>query len=275
MLPLLIGVAATGQKRPWPGVSDTERFSKSVTCVVLEENTISFYNSEIRDAVDKYWKITPVKYITAGEFDLMKSDPSYSFIILTLSTFSNDKSGTLYDFLNLLQGTESDDIDRMPEFCTVPLSLAGDAEEEYSYKLGLLVRFMQHHAEMIVTNPSVTALRYLTYYNKNVPEVKDKTIMVRKDDLAPEVSSVESIAAYYPYKVMIVEEEDIIEAIEEQQDILVVHKVGPEGMNGNGTCIKMLLGADDAVLYYYNSHMAGRKNANGLLVSDFKRLGRF
>lgn len=273
---ILIAHALSAQQRPYPTVEDAEKFRKSVTCVVLEQDQFSFYNAEIRDAVNKYWKVTPVKYISAEEFNVMRTDPAYSFIVLTITNFSNDKSGSTFDFLNLLLGADVDELDQLPEFCAIPLCFSGAPEEEYSYKLGLIIRFMEYHAELVMKNPATTALRYLKYYNKNVPEIMNKTILVREDDLAPEVNTVERIALHYPYKVRIVTEEEIMSAIEsKEKDVLIVHKVGPDGVKQTGTCMKMLVGTDDAVMYYYDSHMVDSRNANGLLISDLKRLARF
>ncbi len=271
-----LALAGTAQQRPWPTPDDAERFTRSTTYVVLEKDPFSFYNAEIKEAVTKYWKVTPVKYISAEEFNVMRNDPSMSFIVLTITNFSNDKSGSTYDFLNLLQGAEADELDQLPEFCAIPLCFSGAPEEEYSYKLGLVIRFMEYHAGLVMKNPATMALRYLKYYNSNVPEIRNKTILVREEDLAPEVNTREKIAAYYPYNVRIVEEEEIISAIEgKEKDVVIVHKVGPDGVKQTGTCMKMLIGTDDAVMYYYDSHMVDRKNASGLLISDLRRLARF
>lgn len=273
---VLSALVAAAQQRPYPTVNDAEMFKSSETCVVLQDNQISFYNAEIKDAVNKYWKVTPVKIIKESEFNVTRTDPSYSFIVLTITNFSNDKSGSAYDFLNLLLGADVENLDELPEFCAVPLSFAGAPEEEYSYKLGLIIRFMQYHADLVTKNPATSSLRYLKYYNKNVPDIMDKTILVRVDDLAPEINTEERIKAYYPHKVRIVDEEEIMRAIEEKQkDVLIVHKVGPDGVKQTGTCMKMLIGTDDAVMYYYDSHLVDSKNANGLLISDLRRLARF
>ncbi len=275
-LALLSASVIYAQQRPYPTFEDAAKFKKSVTCVVREDDPFSFYNAEIKAAVDKYWKVTPVKYITVEQFNVMRNDPAYSFLVLTITNFSNDKSGSTYDFLNLLLGADVDELDQLPEFCAIPLCFSGAPEEEYSYKLGLIIRFMEYHAELVMKNPSLSALRYLKYYNKNVPEIKDKTILVRQADLAPEVNTPEKIGAYYPYKVRIVEEDEIMRAIDEKQkDVLIVHKVGPEGVKQTGTCMKTLIGTDDAIMYYYDSHMVDSKNASGLLIADLKRLARF
>jgi len=272
----LIVVALQAQQRPYPTVDDAKKFFASTTCIVQEDDPFSFYNAEIKAAVEKYWKATPFKFITVNEFNVMRNDPAYSFIVLTITNFSNDKSGSAYDFLNLLLGADVDNLDELPEFCAIPLCFAGAPEEEYSYKLGLIVRFMQYHADLISKNPTESALKYLKYYNKNVPAISGKTILVRQDDLAPEISTEAKIKSFYPNKVRIVTEEEIVAAVENmEKDILIFHKVGPEASKQTGTCLKMLIGTDDAIMYYYDTHMVDSKNANGMLISDLKRMARF
>lgn len=273
---LTLTMGLTAQQRPYPTVEDAKAFMASTTCVVMEDNPFSFYNAEIRAAVEKYWKATPFRVITVEEFNVMRTDPAYSFIVLTITNFSNDKSGSAYDFLNLLLGADVDNLDQMPEFCAIPLSFAGAPEEEYSYKLGLIVRFMQYHADLVMKNPTMTALRYLKYYNKNVPEISNKTILIREEDLAPEINTTARIRAYYPYEVKVVDEEEIVTAVENKEaNTLIFHKVGPEASKRTGTCLKMLISTDDAVMYYYDTHLVDSKNANGILISDLKRLARF
>jgi hypothetical protein len=210
------------------------------------------------------------------EFNVRRLNPAYSFIVLTETNFDKDKSGSVFNFINLLQGKKVNKLSEVPEICAIPLSFVGEDDIGYGYKLGAIVSFMQKHAKMISEDPSLTGRRYLKYYNKNVPEVSKKTILVNKEDLSPEISTIESIKAIYPYDIKIVTEDDIIDAITKKApNTLVLHKVGPVGEWKTGYCFKMLFGTDDADLYYYNHHLIDAKNPNGLLESDLKRLARF
>ncbi|HNX67749.1 MAG TPA: hypothetical protein PKH02_12765 [Bacteroidales bacterium] len=273
-LVLMLSAVVTGQ-RPYPTMEDVQKFKKSTTCVVLEDNDFSFFNPEIKAAIEKNWTVTPYKFITTAEFDELWGNPDYSFLVLTVSNFSNDKSGSSYNYLNLLLGARVINIDKLPEFCTVPLSTVGGDEEDYTYKIDLVVRFIQHHAKTLVETPSNQALKYLKFYNKNIPEIKKKTILITAGDIDPEINTEEKIKKYYQYPVKIVEDDEIVKAVEEKRpDVLICHKVGPVEGKHTGTCIKMLIGTDDAIMYYYDTHMVDDKNANGMLASDFKRIGR-
>jgi hypothetical protein len=265
---------STGQA-PFPSKDEIKQFSASKTCVVLEDNQFSSYNAFIKEAVKTFWKITPYEFIEVKDFNIRRLKPQYSFIVLTQTNFEKDKSNSLFNFINLLQGKNVNKLGEMPEICAVPLSFAGEDDLEYSYKLGAILSFMQKHAEMISEDPSLTGRKYLKYYNKFIPEVLNKTIFVKQEDLVPAIATIGKIKAIYPSKIEIVTEDDIVKAIENKTpNTLILHKVGPVGNKNSGYCFKMLIGADDSNMYYYNQHMIDKSNPNGLLPADLKRLAK-
>ena len=261
---------------PFPNSNEIKQFIASKTCVVLEGDQLSAYNVYIKRAMNEYWKITPFEFIDVKDFNIRRSDPSYSFIVLTETNFESDKSNSVFNFINLLQGKDVEKLGELPEICAIPLSFAGEDELEYGYKLGAVLSFMQNHARMISDDPSLTGRRYLRYYNKNIPLVRNKTILVKEEDLAPDISTISRIKAIYSGEIKIVPEETIVKAIQEKAPgTLILHKVGPVGERNSGYCFKMLIGADDANMYYYNQHLINKSNPNGLLSADLKRLSRF
>ncbi len=269
-----MSMALNGQA-PFPDKEEIKQFTESKTCVVLEEDQMSTYNTYIKEAVKKFWTITPYEFIKVPEFNVRRLKPEYSFIVLTQTNFERDKSGGLYNFINLLQGNKGSKLGDMPEICAVPLSYASEDDLEYGYKLGAILAFMQKHAAMISEDPSLTGRKYLKYYNKNIPEVAEKTILVTQEDLSPEISTLEKIKAIYKNKIEIVSEDAIVKAISDKApNIVILHKVGPVGDVNSGYCFNMLIGTDDSDMYYYHQHKIDKYNPNGLLPSDLKRLSR-
>lgn len=261
---------------PFPNAAEIKQFMESKTCIVLEDDPFSSFNAFAKDAVKSFWTITPYEFITIVEFNKRRTNPAYSFIVLTQTNFEKDKTGGLFNFANLIQGKKVSNLSDNPEICAVPLSFAGEDDIEYGNRLGIILEFMQKHAKLISEDPSLTGRKYLKYYNINAPEVIKKTILVKEEDLAPEVSTIESVKAIYPFTVKIVSEEEIVKAINEKTpNTLILHKVGPVGENKAGYCFKMLLGVDDSQMYYYSQHMYNAKSPNGLLESDLKRLARY
>jgi len=272
ILLLLASVLTLNAQAPFPNRDEINQFMASKTCVVLDGNQFSTYNLFIRRAVEAYWTITPYEFINVDEFDRRQSDPAYSFITLTQTSFDRDKSNTVYNFLNLLQGKNVRRIGEMPEICAIPLSVVDDDDEDdYSYKLGAILFFMQEHAKMISENPSLTGRRYLRYYNINTPKVKQKTVLVKEEDLSPAISAIGNIRAIYPHIIEIVNEEAIIKAIAEKTpNTLILHKVGTNKISA--FCFKMLIGVDDSDMYYYHQHRIARSAPDGLLSADLKRM---
>jgi hypothetical protein len=261
---------------PFPSKDEIKQFAVSKTCVVLEDNQFSPYNSYIRAAMKEYWKITPYEFIKVTDFNVRRSKPEYSFIVLTETNFDKDKSNSLFNFINLLQGKDVDKLGELPEICAVPLSFAGEDDLEYGYKLGAILSFVQKHAQLIMEDPSKTGRKYLKFYNENIPDVMKKTILVKQEDLSPDIGTIERIKAIYSNKLEIVSEDEIVKAIENKTpNTVILHKVGPVGDRNGGYCFKMLIGTDDANMYYYNVHSIDKSNPNGLLPADLKRLARF
>ena len=274
-VPLIFFTLVAAGQAPFPTEDEIRQFKGSRTCVVLEDDPFSTYNIYIKSAVEASWKITPYEFITVKQFNVRRLDPAYSFIVLTQTNFDKDKSHGLYNFINLLQGKDVNKLAEMPEICAVPLAFAGVNDIEYSYKLRPVLAFIQKHARLISEDPSMTLRKYLKYYNKNIPAVKEKTILVEQEDLAPAVSTYELLRKHYTGKIRIVKNEDIVDAIENNTpNTVIVHKVGPRGERYSGYCFVMLLGIDDGEMYYYNLHMVDRANPNGLLPEDLDTLDR-
>ena len=272
---LFCSVILFGQA-PFPGKDEIKQFIASKTCVVLEDNQFSAFNSYIRAAMKEYWKITQYEFIQGKEFNIRRQKPEYSFIVLTETTYEKDKSNSLYKFINLLQGKNVDKLGDMPEVCAVPLASASEDDFGYGYKLGAILSFMQKHAQLIMEDPSKTGRRYLKFYNENIPDLIKKTILVKQEDLAPDINTVEKIRSIYSNKIEIVSEDEIVKAIESKApETVILHKVGPAGKNQGGYCFKMLIGTDDANMYYYNVHKIDKNNPDGLLRADLSRLARF
>jgi len=149
----------------------------------------------------------------------------------------------------------------------------GVDEESYVYKIGTLINFMQNHVELTRDNPDLNSKNIITHYNKSLEDIKEKTLYLVKDEMSPEVNSESKVKAIYPYKFKFVTRDEVKEAIDnDSEDVVFLHKVGPEGTKRKARCFKVLIGAKDAKLYYFNFHMINDKNPDGLLLRDLKKI---
>ena len=263
------------QREYLPTQEDLDHFHSTKTYVVLSDNPMSDYNLEIEDAVKKFWNITDYEFIKMGEFAEKSKDRNASFLYIADVSFEKDKSNTRYKFLCLSLGGTHISIDDLKDVANIPLSFYGVDEDSYSYKLGIMVRFLQNHVRLITEHPEVVDNNVYNYYNKNMSGVKGKTLYLVEDEVARDISSESKIKAIYPYEVKIVDRETIKELImDEDENAVILHKVGPEGKKLNARVYKILIGVTDAEFYYFDYHKVNPKKPDAFLASDLKKLAR-
>ena len=194
---------------------------------------------------------------------------------MTQVMFDNDKTDAKYRFIHLSLGGDYQRMNQMPDIASVPLAYYSVDEDNYIYKLALLVRFVQNHALLIRDHPEIVSANVFKHYNDNMKDIKTKTLYLLEDELSKEVNSAARIKKIYPYKFKIVTKEDITEAIKNRDpDVVFLHKVGPGETKLDARCYKVIVGAADAQFYYFDYHRISDKKPDGLLAEDFKRMAR-
>ncbi|TLX74968.1 hypothetical protein E9993_11285 [Labilibacter sediminis] len=271
---LLLAISVVAQKH-LPSEQDYKAFLNSKTFVVLDDNPMSDFNFMIKKVMPRIWNVTEYEIISHAEFDEKRRDPSYSFIVTSTVTFDKDKTKARYTFVSLLMGKDVYSIAEMPDLCSIPLSYVRVEDDSYAYKMEGFIRFIQDHVQKVSENPKMISSNMFKYYNKNVKSLNNKKLLLVKDDLAPEVNALSKIQSVYPYSVEIVTQEEVTNAIENKDpDVVFLHKVGPEGTKYKARCYKIIIGAADSQFYYFDWHMVNPKNRDGLLLKDFKSMGK-
>lgn len=263
------------QREYLPTQEDLDHFHTTKTYVVLVDNPLSDYNLEIRDAVEKFWDITAYEFIKMNEFEEKSKDKNASFLYMAGVSFEKDRSSTRYKFLCLSLGGDHFSLDELKDVSNIPLSFFGVDEDSYAYKLGIMIRFLQNHVRLITQHPEIVDNNVYNYYNKNMSDLKGKTLYLIEDEIARNIASVSKINAIYPGEVKIVDRETVKELImNEDENAVVLHKVGPEGKKLNARVYKILIGVNDAKFYYFDYHKVSEKNPDAFLSSDVKKLAK-
>jgi len=256
-----------------PSGSDYDAFFKTKTLVVLDSNPLSDFNFKIKEVMKKDWTVTDYGFISEEEFEQRKRDPEYSFLLETTVTFDKDKTKARYSFLSLLLGEPGKKVRNLPDLCSIPMAYYRVDDESYIYKMDAFIRFIQNHVKLMRNDPALITENVLKYYNKNTKSLKNKTLLLVAEDLEPAINTESKIRKVYPYDVKIVSRDDVMEAIERKDpDAVFLHKVGPEGTRYKARCYKILIGAADAQLYYFDYHMGTTKKRDYLLEKDMKKI---
>ena len=253
-----------------------EKFYKTKTYVVFDDDIFNTYNSAIKEAVEMHWTITEYEFLSMAEFQKKRFKSGNSFLIRTKVFSEDNPKGTSYTFLSLVLGGEYSTVNDMPDICSFPLSYYDVDYDKYDYKMPALVLFIQNHVELTKNNPKLNKTNIIRHYNKNAENITGKTLYLQKDELASNVNSVQKIKKYYSGNVKIVSAEEIHDKIvEKNANSVFLHKVGPpKGSNDKDRCYKLIIGAEDGKLYYSDYHKITIKNEDGMLKSDFKKLNK-
>lgn len=265
----------SAQKEYIPNTADLEKFFKTKTLVVLEDSPMSEFNFEIQDVMTREWKITPFEYIKNSDFKEKSKDENSSFLYTSIVNFEKDKTESRYIFLHLSLGGDNITIDDLRDMVSIPLGYYGVDPDNYIYKLGILIRFMQNHINLIYKDPGLISNNIFKHYNDNTKSAHDKVLYLIEDELTKDVSTAARIKQVYQYKFKLVTREEIKQAIQDgNNDVVFLHKVGPEGKKKDARCYKIIIGAGDAVFYYFDYHKVSDKNPDGFLKSDFSNLNK-
>jgi len=266
--------ASFAQQNKYVSKEQMELFKKSTTYIVMDNDPLLGYNITVKAAIEKYWKITPFKFINTDEFEAQRKDVNKSFLILTKTTLTNDKENSDYLYINLLMGEQVDHMNDMPEILNLPLTYTGVDENSYVYKIGVMVRFIQEHVKTMLASDDIRKFHDLKFYNRNIKDIKKKTLLIQASDLAEEVNTIEKIKAIYPYEVRIVSAAEIEKAVFTQTpNTLIAHQISPGPTDKEGRCYKILYGVDDNKIYYYYFVKISDVRPIGFLAFDFKRFG--
>ncbi len=270
---ILFSTHGMGQIRfPVPTQEMIRNFENSKTYIVKEDKLISDYNLGIEDEVQKHWHATDAEIITSAEFKSMRTDESASFVYMNQVYFKEDKTLTAYEYLFLSMGDKSGDIDDMPDLCAVPLAVKGTKQEEFVYKIGLILEFMQEHVRVCKKHPDLDEKDVVDFYSSREINFEDKKLWLLKNEVEADYRNQSEMASIYPYKFQFVEQQKIKNTIDQgRDDVLILHLIKA---GENRYCFKLIVSAGKASLYYYDYHRTKKRKPSLLLKKDIKKFIR-
>lgn len=271
-----LSIGSVFAQSKFPTQKELKNFERSTTYVLLDNNIFGTYNSEITYAADKFWTITKHEKLNKDGFEEKKYYPGASILFLSESWFDGQRDAGVFNTLSLNMGHESGDLDKMPTITDFPLSYANYDTEHYAYKLGIALKFMQNHIRWLQENKPSDDKSVLEHYQNSGKSTKGKTLYLLKEEMDDKVNSLSEIKKYYSGKVKFVSRDEIQEAVENQdEDVLLLNLVAPDQNVSNYLCLKMIIGAADAELYYFDYHKTIKRFKPGkFLKSDFQNLSK-
>jgi hypothetical protein len=211
--------------------ADLNYIKKSKTYIVLDEDDHSRYNQNIRLAVKKFWKLTPLGFIKASQLnDYIKRD-TLTFIVKSqikdeASPSGNPSAarkeraqGLQHDAIALIKGGKHHSNLRQKDWLAYVMLDDITNIENYYFKLGEYIQVIQDFTRMYEATNELHRLSFKQVkekVDKNKINIQSKVLLLRDHDLPSAWNSKEEIRKYYPYAFEFSSKEDIENSIHTQ-----------------------------------------------------------
>lgn len=246
-----------------------EDFTQKVTKVVLNGNP--FYDTSFKDEVAARWRISPYEFCTLEEFEGLKGNDSYYFLILTQGQFRKETAPGL-QFISLVKGGQGADkgIGNMLEVVSLPFASAEYPSGRELIFLPAFLDIIQSHTLEAMEN-DFNAYGGLSNTAQKLGKAGNMDIVISEDDLNSLVSKEMTDS-----EGMTVTDEDDADSymLDEVSGTLVSYVVAPSEPVKGSFCYKMLIDAQTHELYYYRKHKISPKAGVGFLPEDIERINK-
>lgn len=242
-----------------------------VTKVVIAGDN-SMTDLIFKDAVEESWNISPFEFCSYEEFDRIKTDTNY-FFLMRLDKKHRSENDPSMEFVCYLKGNKkaADNISAMPELIALPLFPENDGSDRiYSY-LPAYMNIIQNYLQKIVDGrayPSKRGVIQTGVFEKN----RNTKVLLRKGDLVYQ-PSMQEFERMFRGRAEEVSQDDIDLALSQSTpNTLVSLIVAPSEIYGKAYCYKMIISADTYELLYWKRHRITPRKGPGFLKSDLKRI---
>ena len=242
-------------------------FTQKVTKVVLSGN--EFMDSAFKDEITARWRISPYEFCTMDEFNLLKTNSDFYFLLITNGQFKKDLSPSI-QFLTLVKGGDGayKGIDDMLEVVSMPIASAQFPSGREIVFLPAFLDIIQGYT-LDSMEKDLNAYGGLGNYSGSISRAEGLDIVISRDDIAEDAVIPESKGE----RVTIMDEEDADGLmLDNAPNTIVSYVVAPFEAQPGAFCYKMLIDTQTHTLHYYKRHKISAKAGAGFLTEDLKRI---
>lgn len=265
---LILPLMAFGQAQITTKKVKLSDFTQKVTKVVLSGN--EFMDTALQDEVASRWRISPYEFCTLAEFNRMKSNEDYYFLLITKGQYKKDSSPS-FQFLTLVKGG-GESLSDMLEVVSMPISCAQFPSGREVVFLPAFLNIIQEFT-LEAMDKDANAYGGLGSHADNLSRLDDFSIVLSEDDIAVESALIENGTVKLGRNVSIAQESEVDAMMTDSVPSTVVsYVVAPFDPQPGSFCYKMLIDTQEHRLYYYRRHKITEKAGAGFLKDDLKRI---
>ena len=248
-------------------------FTHKTTKVILTGNM--FYDSMLEDAVIANWKISPYEFCSLSEFDELKSNDEYYFLLITKGQFKKESEPGL-QFLTLVKGGSDSEkgIGAMLEIASLPFASAEDPSGRESTYFPAFINVIQAHARKSMDR-DIHAYSGLSNISSSLSSIQGMTIVFSEDDFSSQITD-EVKAAFIDENMTITSESDADNYMSDTaSNVVVSYVVAPTDAKAGSYCYKMLFDNQSHTLYYYKKKKISKDSGVGFLIEDLHKISAY
>lgn len=245
-------------------------FTQKITKVVLTDNV--FYDSILQDEIALGWRISPYEFCTLAEFEELKKNDEYYFLLTVNRKFKKETVPGL-KYLTLVKGGPKAEkgIGAMLEVVSLPIGSADDSSGREADFFSAFLDIIQNYT-LEAMEKDVMGYSGLSNYTLNLPDIKNMLVAFSEDDMSEEIT--ESLIKETFDERMTMTTEDITNKMITDPDVNVVvsYVAAPTDAQNGSYCYKMLIHNQTHKVYYFRKHKIGKKLGVGFLAEDINRI---
>ena len=228
-------------------------------------------DSALRDEVSARWRISPYEFCTVEEYNSLKENPDYYFLLIARS---NEKEYKGMLTLTLMKGgkAKAEDPQKRPvDVASLPISSSDFPSGREVVFLPALVDIIQDYVTRAMKSDGAGYSGFDIYASK-VRRTGIKRIYFSEDDLIPDMDAAFK-ERYFDEDMLIMSEAEADKAFQDgTYNTLVSFVVAPFDPQNGSWCYKMLIDAGTHELLYFRHHRINARNWAGFLPKDIKKI---
>lgn len=245
-------------------------FTQKVTKVVLNGN--AFFDTTFQEEIAARWRISPYEFCTLEDFEALKDNDNYYFLMTTYGQFRKETAPGL-QFLTLIKGGKGADkgIGSMLEIVSLPFASAEYPSGRELVFLPAFLDIIQSHT-LASMEKDIKGYGGLASNNASLGKTDGIEVVISRDDLSKDVSE-EQIEMLEQKGVIITDEDDAdLYMIDNVPGTMVSYVAVPSEPVAGSFCYKMLIDTQTHQIYYFKRHRIGKKAGAGFLPEDIDRI---
>lgn len=245
-------------------------FTEKVTKVVLSGNEI--YDTSLKEEIASVWRISPYEFCTLEEFDSLKDNDNYYFLITVAGQFKRESEPGI-KILTLVKGGDkaAEGIDKMLEVVSVPICSAENSSGREYVFLPTFLNIIQNYT-LKAMDKDFHGYGGLGSTVAHLGRTGHMEFVFSEDDLSSEVDRVFREINFDSDMVVVDEAVADKYIINKEPGKIVSYTVSPDEPVRGSYCYKMLIDSETNELYYFRKHRITPKYGIGFLPEDIHRI---